>query len=331
MLGMRNLFLSFMLLLSSDFIFAYDFEIDGIYYNLDAIAKSVTVTNSPKYNYEGAIKIPASVNYSNQILPVVSIGESAFFGCRSLTSVEIPNSITKIGSKAFQACTSLTSIEIPKSVTVINERAFYGCSSLKSIEIPNSVTIIWYSAFGQCDNLKELIIEDGETYLKIRTSSDSFMFGNNIENLFIGRNLDGKNLLNCRELITISLGKYVKNTGEILNYSIASKLEKIYCYNPEPPITPNFTNIQYANVEVFVPEGAKESYMDAVPWKYFWNISDINKAGVNSVSLNSDLSCSVYSINGILIKKDCKVEDLKTLDKGIYIIVSGKTHYKISI
>lgn len=54
-------------------------------------------------------------------------------------------------------------------------------------------------------------------------------------------------------------------------------------------------------------------------------------AGIESIFANLDTKISIYSTDGILIKKDCKVEDLKTFNKGIYIIVSGKDHYKISI
>ena len=57
----------------------------------------------------------------------------------------------------------------------------------------------------------------------------------------------------------------------------------------------------------------------------------LEDAGVESLLVNPDSKISIYTTEGILIKKDCKVEDLKTLDKGIHIIVSGKERYKISI
>ena len=78
------------------------------------------------------------------------IGEYAFFGCSSLTSVNIPSSVTKIGKYAFQYCTSLTSINIPSSVTEIDEGVFNKCSSLTNINIPSSVTRIGDSAFRDC-------------------------------------------------------------------------------------------------------------------------------------------------------------------------------------
>lgn len=66
---------------------------------------------------------------------VTTIGESAFRGCTSLTSVTITDSVTEIGSYAFSGCTSLTSVTIPDSVTEIGYAAFEGCTSLKVIKL----------------------------------------------------------------------------------------------------------------------------------------------------------------------------------------------------
>ncbi len=59
-----------------------------------------------------------------------SIGYSAFDSCGTLTSINIPNSVTSIGDYAFYSCNSLTSIVIPDSVTSIGRRAFAYCDSL---------------------------------------------------------------------------------------------------------------------------------------------------------------------------------------------------------
>jgi hypothetical protein len=77
----------------------------------------------------------------------------AFNGCRLLTNVTVPNSVTTIWSYAFEQCTSLTRITIPDSVTNINDGAFSGCTSLTSIAIPDSVANIGEYAFEDCVSL----------------------------------------------------------------------------------------------------------------------------------------------------------------------------------
>jgi hypothetical protein len=52
-----------------------------------------------------------------------------------LTSITIPNSVTRIGDVAFFGCTGLTSITIPNSVTRIGREAFYGCTGLTSMTV----------------------------------------------------------------------------------------------------------------------------------------------------------------------------------------------------
>ena len=57
---------------------------------------------------EGEMVIPDEIDG----LPVTRIGERAFEGCSSLTSIIIPEGITSLEWLAFQACSSLTSISV---------------------------------------------------------------------------------------------------------------------------------------------------------------------------------------------------------------------------
>ena len=112
--------------------------------------------------YEGTptkVVIPATYNGK----PVTSIGDDAFAGCTSLTSITIPNSVTSIGDDAFASCTSLTSITIPNSVTSIGDDAFWHCNALVSITIPNSVTSIGRAAFRYCYSLTSVTIGNSVT------------------------------------------------------------------------------------------------------------------------------------------------------------------------
>ena len=91
---------------------------------------------------EGNVVIPkVVVDKNGNEYQIVEIGSSVFAGCENLTSITIPESVTKIEDRAFQDCKSLTSITIPESVTYIENGAFYGCENLTSITMSESAGI----------------------------------------------------------------------------------------------------------------------------------------------------------------------------------------------
>ena len=120
------------------------------------------------------IHIPSQIDYGHYTYDVTSIGEEAFYDCKSLTSITIPNSVTSIENMAFAWCKGLTSITIPNSVMSIGERAFYECSKLTSITIPNSVTSIGDGAFWECESLTSITIPNSVTSIGGLAFADCF-------------------------------------------------------------------------------------------------------------------------------------------------------------
>ena len=123
------------------------------------------------------------IEYKDQIQSVVvnsgitEIGDYAFFECTALTSVSLPETLTKldgVGIAAgnvdktygcFQSCTALESITLPSSLTEIEPYVFNGCTALKRIEIPNNVTTIGKYAFFDCTSLERVTFGNSVTTL----------------------------------------------------------------------------------------------------------------------------------------------------------------------
>ena len=125
-------------------------------------SKAFIYEDNVLFNKDKTTLIAYRAKETNYIIPngTTRIGDSAFCGCESLTSIKIPNSVTSIGICSFWHCSCLTSINIPNSVTCIEKGAFVGCGSLVNIIIPNSVTTIESGAFGGCNNILSQIKSD---------------------------------------------------------------------------------------------------------------------------------------------------------------------------
>lgn len=180
-----KLIISFLSLLSVVSLYAYDLEVNGIYYDADVNKMELTVVNGEK-PYSGTINIPDSVNYKGRIFSVIRIAKSTFTNT-SIVEISIPKSITEIPKQEFKNCENLCKVEFHEGLKYIDEEAFYNCVSLQEIIIPSSVNYICKAAFCH-SGIKRLIIQDGIT--EIRMYSGAF---NNLdlEFMYLGRSYKG--------------------------------------------------------------------------------------------------------------------------------------------
>lgn len=171
------------------------FESDGIRYVILSPDDKTVAVERYCGDTVGIVTIPKTVR-SDDEYAVKEIKDGAFYCCRGLSSISIPDGVTSIGYSAFMFCSGLTSIHIPKSVTSIKSDAFSYCDGVTSITvdlqnpvydsregcnaivetatnalytgckntvIPKSITKIGSSAFCGCTGLTYITIPDGVT------------------------------------------------------------------------------------------------------------------------------------------------------------------------
>lgn len=151
---------------------AYDFELDGFYYNVISVSDltlelTTDVEIKDKYNdtdnnkkYSGDITIPKSINYKGKEWTIERINGTFKFSTE-MTSVSIPSSIIEIGECSFVGCYSLKEIVLSEGIQTIGKDAFF-FSGLEKIIIPKNVSYVGRCAFCNCNSLKEVIIEEGD-------------------------------------------------------------------------------------------------------------------------------------------------------------------------
>ena len=142
------------------------------------------------------------------------IGNGAFSGCSSLSTVSFPSTLKKIGYSAFSS-TALTSVVIPDSVTAIGSSAFYGIRSLKSVTIGCGIEETWSSMFSSCNSLEKVIFSSGGNNRKI--ADRTFYSLPALTDVVIGEGITEIGVscfFECTHLTSVSLPDSLKTIGK---------------------------------------------------------------------------------------------------------------------
>ena len=199
----------------------YKFYDDGTNIYLLKYLGNDTEITLPEYDGGKEYEIYAYAFFYNDsitsvIIPdyVTRICEYAFNCCTSLESVTIGNSVESIDKAAFALCELLANITISDSVTSIGEAAFSDCTSLESVTIGDSVESIGLSAFQYCSSLTSITIPDSVTSLG---SGNTFFYCTSLESVTIGKSVTSIGYWAfgyCESLKQIIIPATVINIGE---------------------------------------------------------------------------------------------------------------------
>ena len=254
---------------------AYDFEIDGIYYEIVSFDDWTCRIVSGDVVYTGDIVIPNEVTYNGRTLKVTEIGDDAFNGCADLKTLSIEDgtetlslgssngtnalfsdcsletlyvgrnlSYEKIYSPFYEEESLLTKVTIGPYVTEIGDYMFYGCTGLTEVTIPSSVVEIGEDAFSGCTGLSNITIPNSV------------------------KSIDGNAFSGCTGLSNITIPNSVKSIGNNA-FSGCTSLTEMIIPNSVNEINEGIfkgcTNLR----RLIVEDGAEE-----LQWNCYFNFSD---------------------------------------------------------
>ncbi len=343
--------------------YAYDIQVDGIYYNILSTTDFTCEVTHGDTEYRDTVVIPATITYNNRTLDVVGIGDNAFSWNSDLESVKMPNSIIKVGREAFRWCNGIKEIVIPNSVTEMGDKAMYQCGKLENVTLGTSLKIIGSYAFAECSKLENIVLNEGliEIYYDAfsscksltsivipesveKISDGAFQYCENLEYVALNENLEilgGNAFYGCKKLKSIVIPNQIETLDgvfhgceSLINVTLGSGIDKIEsnafagCKSLAelnmlavvPPIIEgdNFSNSNYMDMTVYVPDRSLETYRTADIWKNFWNIQGKDfSSGVTTDPIKERCEVPSLSLEGDRIVASCP-----TANADVRIIVS---------
>ena len=256
------------------------------------------------FGSDSKVDIPAELGGK----PVTSIGVYAFWNCRSLTKVTIPEGVTSIGDCAFQSCISLTEVNIPKSVETIGDEAFETCDSLTEVTIPEGVTSIGVYAFQFCNSLPEVTIPEGVTSI----GDGAFQSCSSLTEVTISEGVTSigeTTFAGCRSLTEVTIPKSVTSIG-VCAFQSCSSLTKATIPEGVTSIRGSVFEGCSSLREVTIPKSVTsiESHAfyncGALATVYYggtqedWDALKKNISEYNTPLLNANIICAIQESNG---------------------------------
>lgn len=277
-----------LVLIPRQMAFAYDFEVNGIYYHITSLQdKTVEVTyqnnsQTATSSYTGEITIPNFVSYNNTTYTVTAIGDWAFCRCSSLIELHLPSSIEKIGSYAFFNCTELLPFAIPEKVSFIGNRAFYGNS--KFTISSNLIYLDNYLVSAIDKNQKDYSIPEGTKWIgSMAFSGFSTMTSITIPSSVVS--IGNHAFKNCTNLSVITIPIEIQEIGYFA-FEGCSNLKEITVHWITPPAIESgvFNGVNKGECVLHVPYGTKAQFQESAEWGSFIiresSLGDVNEDGV---------------------------------------------------
>jgi len=308
-------------------------DVDGRHYHIDEKRKTAELTylSYDSLNadaYRGQLDVPADIAVNGSKYPVTGVTPFACVYCEGLTSVNLPEGVTRIGFGAFSDCSNLESVSLPASLTTLGDWAFYRDGSLQQVSVPEATRRVGACTFAFCTSLSKVEMPRGVKSI----AQHAFYYCSSLQEVLIPGSVD-------------QIGEYT--------FAYCTNLTKIQLEGWPIAITEDvFEGVDVSSCTLVVPTDQVEAYKEADVWKDF-NIVDGGYEDLKEVEgdellpsfemkvigevlyLNAigDAPALVYNLQGqrIAVAASHSGENRIALSRGQYIIKCGKESRIIAI
>lgn len=326
---------------------AYDFEVDGFYYeaNVENMTATLVAGEQP---YSGVVSVPATATYKGRVFSVTAIN-GAFSGNTTLTQVTIPTSVTSLGKKTFFGCVGLQKVQGLDNIEEFEDSCFAGCTALTTLPFPAKLKSLGKATFANCDALSDILLPDSIALIPEACFNGCASL-KHIEIPSLTKTIGGDAFAGCASLDSISIPGAVESIGNgvfkgcsgIMSVTfekgattINCGLNQVYVHGVYKP-TPLFEdcNIQKAIIKRNISSSYKSTYMNG-------QFGCFTNSTVSSVTLSDDVTkieagafkgCSKLS-NIIIPSSVTHIEDYAFYNSGLdsIIIEDGRSSLSFGI
>jgi len=308
-------------------------DVSGKHYRLDEQRQTAELTylSYDSLNvdaYRGELEVPAEVQVDGAQYRVTGVTPFACVYCEGLTSVTLPEGVTRIGFGAFSDCPNLAAVSLPTSLTTLGDWAFYRDGALQQAIVPEAVKRVGAATFAFCTSLAKVEIPRGMKSI----AQHAFYYCTALNEVLIPGSVD-------------QIGEYT--------FAYCTGLTKVQMEGFPIAITEDvFEGVDVSACTLVVPTDQVEAYKEAEVWRNF-NIVDGGYEDLHEVfddellpsfemkvvgtvlylNVIGDAPVLVYNLQGqrIAVAASHSGEHRIPLSHGQYIIKCGRESRKISL
>ena len=244
------------------------FTTHGLHFRVMSFYDATAEVTAPADSlYPFGVVIPDTVHYRGRPYDVVRIGPKAFYG-NHLNGVVLGNKLESIGDSAFYCCGNLPTVNMGDNVRELGIAAFRGCDSLYSIRLSRNLREIPDRCF-QDDSilLQRIDLPEGVE----RIGRDAFAGCTQLESIKFPeslRQIDRGVFWECRSLDNVVIPASVESIGDFCLW-FCDNLHSVKVMNPKPANTTEFLEYVAPDCILYVPKGSLEAYKNTMPWSIY--------------------------------------------------------------